>query len=1137
MFTKAALSRSRLALVVASAFAVSAACAWQATPADAASPAFSGHASNVFDESLAWLRGGRAPALRNGVLDTPADLKVTTDATPFVARDVKWHITKGADQDRLDIAPSDTATFAYTLSVTHEIGPESEWLVFGTIHVHNPNVFDVSGVDVTNAVDNGGTCTVEGDAVHTVTIPGNNTLDFNYFCTYTSAPSPSSGTSEATVTWPDIGSPSTSASRDAAVDFTDVPPSDANGSVDVVDPQDPDGATVGSVSVDDPNPSTFTYSVPFSGDPAGTCTSHANTASLTIDALVLGSATKTVEVCVGAGLTVANTATASVTRTFQWGISKSVNEPSQTVAPGTTATFDYAVDVTHDGGADSWTTSGTVHVSNPNDWEPITADVTDAVDNGGVCTVTGGAGVSIPANGSVDLPYTCTYESAPSPQAGTSTATVTWNPATSATGDGSASDGAVADFSAASPTIVDGSVVVTDTLDGTLGTVSYNDPSPRPFTYQHGFSGDPADTCTSHPNTATFTTDTTGTTGSDSRSVDVCVTGTNADLTVTKTAHATFTRTFTWGITMSVDPPTRNVAAGNPAPFDYAVAVTHDAGTDSDWEVTGTITVSNPNDSGPITLTGVEDAVPGGSCSITSGDPHAEVPASGSVKLDYVCTFTSDPGSGLNTATVTWNAAAASTPDGSANGTASFTFGAPTTIVDGSATVTDTLGGTLGTVSSGDASPTTLTDHQTFSGDQAGTCTSHPNTATFTTSTTGTTGSDSGSASVCAGADLTVQKTATTSFTRTYKWKITKSVVAPTTVTQAGGSTAVFGYTVNVAGDGYVDSAWVVSGTITVTNPNDWQDVTVSLADSLPGCTLDSTTVTVPKSHSVDVGYSCPRPDGSSGTNQATATWNTNTFPTPHGSATAAAGFAFTAPTNEVGKTVTVSDTFNGSTGTLGTVTYPSPGTFSYSRTVTVPAANCATYPNIATIVQTGQSASASVTVCASTLSPLTGAVTMGFWQNKNGQAIIAAADQANLLAFLKGYAPFSDAAAPLTGYATTLIKSANASGSSMNPMLKAQMLATALDVYFSDPARGGNKINAPTPIGGVRIDLTHVQPIGNTSSAFGGATSMTVSQILAYAAGQSNAGGSLWYGNVKTTQELAKDVFDAINNEWAVPV
>jgi hypothetical protein len=41
----------------------------------------------------------------------------------------------------------------------------------------------------------------------------------------------------------------------------------------------------------------------------------------------------------------------------------------------------------------------------------------------------------------------------------------------------------------------------------------------------------------------------------------------------------------------------------------------------------------------------------------------------------------------------------------------------------------------------------------------------------------------------------------------------------------------------------------------------------------------------------------------------------------------------------------------------------------------------------------------------------------------------------------------------------------------------------------------------------------------------------MTVSQILDYAAAQSNAGGSSWYGNVKTKQVLAKDTFQAISN------
>ena len=120
----------------------------------------------------------------------------------------------------------------------------------------------------------------------------------------------------------------------------------------------------------------------------------------------------------------------------------------------------------------------------------------------------------------------------------------------------------------------------------------------------------------------------------------------------------------------------------------------------------------------------------------------------------------------------------------------------------------------------------------------------------------------------------------------------------------------------------------------------------------------------------------------------------------------------------------------------------------------------------------------------------------------------------------------------------------------SMNAMLKAQMLATSLDVYFSNPAVGfgGNKIGAPAPIGGLTIDLTHVCHMidnsngtatcsgtyENASSAFGGANSPTVSQMLGYAASQSTVGGTTWYGNVKATQQLAKDAFDAINNQVA---
>jgi len=164
-----------------------------------------------------------------------------------------------------------------------------------------------------------------------------------------------------------------------------------------------------------------------------------------------------------------------------------------------------------------------------------------------------------------------------------------------------------------------------------------------------------------------------------------------------------------------------------------------------------------------------------------------------------------------------------------------------------------------------------------------------------------------------------------------------------------------------------------------------------------------------------------------------------------------------------------------------------------------------------------------------------TGALGMGFWKNKNGQTIIrggsSTAGVCNSGTWLRQYAPFRDLdptanCDQVAAYVDNVIDAAN--GVTMNTMLKAQMLTTALDVYFSDAALGGNKINAPAPIGGIPIDLT------SDRAAFGGSSCLTVSQMLAYAASQSNVGGAVWYGNVKAVQELAKDAFDAINSRLA---
>jgi hypothetical protein len=1080
----------------------------------------------------------------------PKDLTVSKTAAPSFTRTFKWGIQKDVDNTKV-IDSSGSATFKYTVSVTHDSGTDSNWQVTGIITVNNPNGFPVTGVSVADAIDNGGTCTVTNGTNQTIAAGGSVTL--NYMCTYSSAPSKLQGTNTATASWTNFGSPHTSAQGMAPYDFGSVSPKLVDASVSVTDTL---GGNLGTVKSTDPSPTTFTYSYTVTGK-SGTCVSQDNTATFTTNTTgTTGSDAKSVQLCTPVDLKVKKDATPSFTRTFKWGIQKSVDQTKQTIAAGGTATFNYTVGVTHDAGTDSnWQVNGTITVSNPNNFEDIVTSVADALDNGGTCTVTGGSNVTVPAGKSVALSYSCTYTSAPTSSSGTNTATASWDKAAANTPAGTASGTASVDFSTATPTVVDGKITVVDDKTDpahpvTLGTADYTQASPIDFKYALDLPGKDG-TCTDYTNTATFTTDTSGTTGSASQTVTLCVA---VDLQVTKDATPSFTRTFKWGIQKDVD-KTKVIDSSGSAPFNYTVSVTHDGGTDSNWQVNGTITVTNPNNFEDIVVANVSDTIDnGGNCTVTGGT-NVTVPAGKSVPLLYSCTYSSapNPGSGTNTATANWDKTAASTPDGSAQGTASFDFGSVSpTLVDASVSVTDTLGGTLGMVKSTDPSPTTFTYTHKVTG-TPGTCVSQGNTATFTTNTTGTTGSSSQSVQLCTPEDLIVTKDANPSFTRTYNWSISKTV-DKTLVEQSGGGTATLNYTVKVSETSFTDSNWQVMGTIIVSNPNDFESIALTgVTDALDNSgtckiTGGNTTAAIPAGGIAALSYTCSYPSqpayNTTVTNTATAMWDQTAASTPSGSATGSATFKFTAPTTTVNKTVTITDTFNGVKTTLGTLTATdstpfTSQTFTYSHTVNVPTSNCVTYPNTATVVETGQTASASVEVCGPAK---TGALTMGYWQNKNGQGIItnqAKTGPCPSAAWLTQYAPFQDLSSTATcsqvaAYVTTVIKAATCGGSTCNAMLKAQMLATALDVYFSDPALGGNQIGAPAPIGGVKIDLTNIGTFENVSSAFGGATSLTVSQMLAYAASQSNAGGSTWYSNVKATQVLAKDAFDAINNQVA---
>jgi len=230
--------------------------------------------------------------------------------------------------------------------------------------------------------------------------------------------------------------------------------------------------------------------------------------------------------------------------------------------------------------------------------------------------------------------------------------------------------------------------------------------------------------------------------------------------------------------------------------------------------------------------------------------------------------------------------------------------------------------------------------------------------------------------------DLRVSTTANPAFSRAFEWSIQKSV--DTTMIRKLFGTATFNYTVKVLEAGYSDSAWSLTGNIMVTNPNPGVAITgVNITDGVNNggaCSVSGgTNITLPAGGSITLSYNCKygsAPALYSGSHTATASWDKMQNFTPNGLASGAANFGFgsggagnpTAFNQNITVTDTFTDLFGSKTTTLGTLTgsaSPQAGrTFNYSRSVLVPLLGCWSHLNTASITQTGQSSSQTVTAC-----------------------------------------------------------------------------------------------------------------------------------------------------------------------------
>ena len=407
------------------------------------------------------------------------------------------------------------------------------------------------------------------------------------------------------------------------------------------------------------------------------------------------------------------------------------------------------------------------------------------------------------------------------------------------------------------------------------------------------------------------------------------------------------------------------------------------------------------------------------------------------------------------------------------------------------------------------------------------------------------------------------------SFVDGWSWSVTQGVTTPSTVYVPSGTPVTFGFQVGVSHSPLPAPKHLrVRGNILVENfgnPAAILDLTDRLLAPLP-VTCDvrdafgapASGIIVPVFFFETFTYECVLPDGpvpaSPGLNESTGAFTLLEEPGGTQSASALVSFDWAA-LGEADACVSVQE----SPAAGMSLTYGSPplpdnelcvgenGTYAFTGTVlAVP--GCVEYSSsvLVTAVDTLASSTATTKVRAC---GTTGALGPGYWQNKNGQARIAKgaleADGATCKShtYLSALAPFHDLVAlhskscpNVAAWVAGVMRAASARGPTMNAMLKAQMLATALGVFFSDAS-----------LGELDVDLTKVctQPAACASptdpapngfvssvSAFGGALHMKVKDLLSYAASRYLAHS--WYEDLKALQELAKDTFAAINGEKA---
>lgn len=932
------------------------------------------------------------------------NLIVSKDVIASYERDYDWSIDKQVDQTRIEIAGDGKAAARYTVTATPSAPVDSAKTVSGTIHIENPNtmvgeltatVKDVISIPGASCAINGTDADPDAAGFQVILDDGE-TAALDYECLIPQDTNISIGyTNTPVVTW----GKGRSAGDPVQFVFDEVKTTDKT--VEVVDDKTIAGERIvlGTADVNAES-NIFTYELDLVGT-AGTCTEYTNTAVAEEDTDQgdENSASAKTTVCAGANLSILKNVVSSFDRSYLWNVTKETLSATPVAANPETgkAVVDYRVTVAPQGHEDgNWAMSGQITVANENDWQDVEATITDVANlgEGVTCTITGNTGENIvdadlEADGfqvvvprstaAMVLDYSCTFTSQPE-YSGSNTAAITWDAVAASTTAGEDTATAEVTVDTWSQTPKNDSVTVSDTnfdFNGEPWVVKLGD-SPESMTrdYSVTWMVDTAGTCQEFTNTAVISGK-DGFTDQDSQSIQVCR---EAALEISKTADASYDRTYQWSIIKSLaeGQESQVITDGEKnQPVDYLITAENTGYTDSGWELDGVITVANPNDYTGIDAA-LQDTVSIKGVECTLEQTQVNIPAKGSVQVGYSC----DVASGVdaadylkqhNTVTATWGEKRTASATADVDFSLDQAVNRKVDVFDDQADPTkDPV--LLGTVDINE-SPKSFANQLVLHA-PAGECASYTNTAWVDVSGDDDP-KDSSTVQLCGKLNLDLGKDASASFDRTYLWDLDKQVDR-TKATVAQDGSADFNYTVSALPNGYKDSGFEAHGMITVANPNHFPeaDAVATLTDTVDikgvTCSIDAKDadadtsglqIAVPAGAQLQLPYSCTgTPQKLTGTNTVAISWGGGS------TATAQAAVEYTLD-RETNSQITVVDdkTDPENPVELGTASWNAQGTpvdFNYTLTHQAIAGQCTEITNTAVIKQTGASDSTTVDLC-----------------------------------------------------------------------------------------------------------------------------------------------------------------------------